>query len=157
MDIIEDKDIDYVIKIVLIGDSSVGKTNILSRYIKGEYNEHSRSTLGVEFATKVIHILEQNFKLQIWDTAGQERYKAVTSSFYKNATGALVVFDITKKSSFNKVDLWIQELKEVAGDDIHIILVGNKIDLIEERKISSEDAYEKAVKYGNINIKSLSI
>jgi len=125
----EVSDFDYVIKIVLIGESSVGKTNILSRYIKGEYNEDTKTTLGVEFATKVVNILDSKLKLQIWDTAGQERYKAVTSSFYKSSVGALVVFDITKLSSFEKVDTWIKELKEVAGNEVVILLVGNKVDL----------------------------
>jgi len=140
----EVSDFDYVIKIVLIGESSVGKTNILSRYIKGEYNEDTKTTLGVEFATKL--------KLQIWDTAGQERYKAVTSSFYKSSVGALVVFDITKLSSFEKVDTWIKELKEVAGNEVVILLVGNKVDLYNQREVSEQQAFEKAIKYGkNLN------
>ncbi len=144
-----DQDIDYVIKLVLVGESSVGKTNILSRYTKGEFLENSKATLGVECGTKFISIQDIKLKLQIWDTAGQERYKALTSSFYKNSSGALVVFDLSKESTFEKVDTWIEELKEKAGDKIFIILVGNKSDLKENREVSEEDAYEKAEKYSN--------
>jgi len=154
---IDETDLDYVIKIILIGDSCVGKTNILSQYIKEEFNENSKSTVGVEYAMKIITQLDLKLRLQIWDTAGQERFRAVTTSFYKNSSGALVVFDITKESSFRQVDNWIQELKEAAGNEVCIILVGNKIDLQNKREVSQEQAYEKANKYSNNHIKILDI
>jgi len=138
---------DYVTKIVLVGESSVGKTNILTRFIKNVFDENSKSTLGVEFATKIIDIDGKKIRTQIWDTAGQERYKAITNSYYIHARGALVVFDITKNSTFMSVDRWIKELKSVAGDDIAIILIGNKSDLCEIRAVSVEEAKEKAAFY----------
>jgi len=154
---IDEIDLNYVIKIILIGDSCVGKTNIISRFIKDEFNENSKSTVGVEYAVKVMNHFDLKLRLQIWDTAGQERFRAVTTSFYKNSSGALVVFDITKESSFRQVDNWIQELKEAAGNEVCIILVGNKIDLQNKREVSEEQAYEKAKKYGNNHIKILDI
>ena len=109
-----DSDVDFVMKIVLVGESNVGKTNILSRYTKNEFSKNYNATIGVEFASATIRILDYKLRLQIWDTAGQERYKSITSSFYKNAIGAFVIFDITNKDSFEKVDYWISQLKQEA-------------------------------------------
>lgn len=146
----EEGEVDYVLKIILVGDSGVGKTNILTRYVKGTYNENHQNTLGVEFATKKIILQDIVLRLQIWDTAGQERFQAITSSFYKNSSGALVVFDLTKENSFIKVNSWIKDMREIAGERIIIILIGNKSDLINERVISKERAEEMAQKFGKI-------
>jgi len=140
---------DYVTKIVLVGESSVGKTNILTRFVKNIFDENSRSTLGVEFATKIVDVDGKKLRMQIWDTAGQERYKAITNSYYIHARGAFVVFDITKNSTFISVDRWIKELRNIAGNDISIILIGNKSDLSENRAVSIEEAKEKALSYSN--------
>ncbi len=141
---------DYVTKVVLIGESSVGKTNILTRFVKNEFDENSKSTLGVEFATKIIDIDGKKLRLQVWDTAGQERYKAITNSYYIHARGGFVVFDITKTSSFVSVDKWISELRNIAGDDISIILIGNKSDLSQNRAVSEEEAKAKAKCYSKL-------
>jgi small GTP-binding protein len=141
---------DYVCKVVLVGESGVGKTNILSRFCKDEFLANSTSTLGVEFATKIINIEDKKVRVQIWDTAGQEKYKAITNSYYINAKGALVIYDITKFSSFESIEKWIDELRDVAGKDIIILLVGNKTDLKHLRAVAKEEGEEKAKKLGNL-------
>ena len=103
---------DYLFKIVLIGDSDVGKSQLLSRFTKNEFNLESKATIGVEFATKTMKAEnDHTLKVQIWDTAGQERYRAVASSYYRGAVGAMVVYDITNNKSFQNVSNWISELK----------------------------------------------
>jgi Ras-related protein Rab-11A len=107
-----DEDYDYLFKVVLIGDSGVGKSNLLSRFTKNEFNLESKATIGVEFATKtVITDNDQKVKAQIWDTAGQERYRAITSTYYRGAVGALLIFDITKMKTFESLERWLQELE----------------------------------------------
>lgn len=120
---------DYLFKVVVIGDSGVGKSNLLSRFTRNEFNLESKSTIGVEFATRSVSLEGKTIKAQIWDTAGQERYRAITSAYYRGAVGALVVYDITKVESFENVKKWLDELKENATADITMMLVGNKIDL----------------------------
>ena len=142
---------DHVIKVVFIGDSGVGKTNILSRFCRDEFMVNCQSTIGVEFASKTI-ILENEkiIKIQIWDTAGQERYKSVTNTYYYRSQGAFVVFDITKSSSFNSVDKWVSQLRVLVGPEVVIILVGNKSDLKSLRAVTKEEALEKASLLGNM-------
>lgn len=139
---------DYLFKIVIIGDSGVGKSNLLLRYTSNEFIEDSRSTIGVEFATKNIQIDDCFIKAQIWDTSGQERYKAITSAFYRGAVGALLVYDITRKPSFEHINQWLKELREHTEDTIPLVLVGNKVDLADvKRAVSTEEAagYAKEV------------
>ena len=132
-------DYDIIYKIVLIGDSSVGKTNIFSKYLNDEFDPDSKATVGVEFGTKDFKIEEKLVKVQIWDTAGQERYRSITNAYYKGAKGCLLVYDITNKSSFESLDRWLDELKNNGDDDVSIMLVGNKNDLDSDRAISLED------------------
>ena len=139
---------DLILKLVLIGDSGVGKTNILSRYNNNEFSLTTQPTVGVEFGNKIIKKENKSIKLQLWDTAGQERYKAITNAFYKGSKGAFVVYDITRKSSFLNIDKWIGELKTNGSEDILIILVGNKSDLEDKREVSTEDGEKKAKQYG---------
>ena len=94
---------DYIMKLILIGDASVGKTNILTKYLKNEFDPTSKATVGVELGTKNIQIDNKIIKVQIWDTAGQERYKAITSTYYKGAKGAIIVYDITRKITFDNI------------------------------------------------------
>ena len=138
----------FMFKLVLIGDSSVGKTNILGRYLKNEFKENSKATVGVEFGYKKVTIDDMNIKVQIWDTAGQERYRSITNTYYKGSKGAFVVYDITRKQSFDSVDKWIAELKGSADKNLTITLVGNKVDLESERKVSTELGKEKAKSFG---------
>jgi len=129
---------DYLFKVVVIGDSGVGKSNLLSRFTRDEFNIESKSTIGVEFATRSVSVAGKTIKAQIWDTAGQERYRAITSAYYRGAVGALVVYDITKDVSFENVEKWLAELKENATADITMLLVGNKTDLAAQRAVSTE-------------------
>ncbi|CAJ2663087.1 ras-related protein RABA3-like [Trifolium pratense] len=140
--------IDYVFKVVVIGDSAVGKTQILSRFSKNEFCFDSKSTIGVEFQTRTVTINGKVIKAQIWDTAGQERYRAVTSAYYRGALGAMLVYDITKRQSFDHVAKWVEELRAHADTSIVIMLVGNKGDLVDLRMVPTEDAVEFAEDQG---------
>ncbi len=120
---------DQLYKIVLIGDSGVGKSSLVSRYVKGTFPKNKGATIGVEFASKNLKLKTgTNVKAQIWDTAGQERYLAITSAHYRRAVGALVVYDICKNFTFNNCEKWINDVKAQADPDIAIMLVGNKLD-----------------------------
>jgi len=130
---------DYLFKVVLIGDSGVGKSNLLTRFTRDEFKSDSKSTIGVEFATQTIQVDKKNIKAQIWDTAGQERYRAITSAYYRGAVGALLVYDITSEKTFESVKtMWLEELRSNADDNIIIMLVGNKKDLHHLRAVSTE-------------------
>nr|AAX20384.1 small GTPase [Gracilariopsis lemaneiformis]AAY41883.1 small GTPase Rab11 [Gracilariopsis lemaneiformis] len=132
--------VDYLFKVVLIGDAGVGKSNLLSRFTRNEFSLESKSTIGVEFATRSIQCEGKIIKAQIWDTAGQERYRAITSAYYRGAVGALLVYDITKKDSFDNVQRWLKELKDHADANIVIMLVGNKSDLQHLKAVTTDDA-----------------
>ncbi|KAG1330754.1 ras-related protein Rab11D [Cocos nucifera] len=138
--------IDYVFKVVLIGDSAVGKSQILARFAHNEFSLDSKATIGVEFQTRTLVIQHKSVKAQIWDTAGQERYRAVTSAYYRGAVGALLVYDITKSQSFDHIPRWLEELRSHADKNIVIMLVGNKTDLEDQRAVTTEDASELAQK-----------
>ncbi|XP_052191853.1 ras-related protein RABA3 isoform X2 [Diospyros lotus] len=140
--------IDYVFKVVVIGDSAVGKTQILSRFTKNDFCFDSKSTIGVEFQTRTVTINSKLIKAQIWDTAGQERYRAVTSAYYRGALGAMLVYDITKRQTFDHVARWIEELRAHADSSIVIMLIGNKADLVDLRAVPTEDAVEFAEDQG---------
>jgi len=143
----DEENYDYIFKLVLIGDSGVGKTNILSRYISNEFSLATQSTVGVEFGSKIIKKDDKIIKLQIWDTAGQERYKSITSAYYKGSKGAFVVYDISRKCTFENVDKWIGELKANGSEDVLILLVGNKSDLEDKREVFAEEVSKKAEQY----------
>ncbi|XP_021897416.1 ras-related protein Rab11D [Carica papaya] len=140
--------IDYVFKVVLIGDSAVGKSQILARFARNEFSLDSKATIGVEFQTRTIVIQHKSVKAQIWDTAGQERYRAVTSAYYRGAVGAMLVYDITKRQTFDHIPRWLEELRSHADKNIVIILIGNKTDLEDQRAVPTEDAKEFAEKEG---------
>ncbi|XP_010562406.1 PREDICTED: ras-related protein Rab-25 isoform X1 [Haliaeetus leucocephalus] len=135
-----EEDYNFVFKVVLIGESGVGKTNLLSRFTRNEFNHDSRTTIGVEFSTRTILVGDAVVKAQIWDTAGLERYRAITSAYYRGAVGALVVFDITKHQTYNVVDRWLKELYDHAEASIVVMLVGNKTDLTQAREVPMEEA-----------------
>ncbi|KAH8157213.1 hypothetical protein CIB48_g11037 [Xylaria polymorpha] len=131
---------DFLFKVVLIGDSGVGKSNLLSRFTRNEFNLDSKSTIGVEFATRSIQVDSKTIKAQIWDTAGQERYRAITSAYYRGAVGALLVYDISKHQTYENVTRWLKELREHADANIVIMLVGNKSDLRHLRAVPTDEA-----------------
>ncbi|KAK2637068.1 hypothetical protein Ddye_031860 [Dipteronia dyeriana] len=138
--------IDYVFKVVLIGDSAVGKSQLLARFARDEFNIDSKATIGVEFQTKTVNMDRKTVKAQIWDTAGQERYRAVTSAYYRGSVGAMLVYDISKRQTFDHVAKWLEELRGHADKNIVIMLVGNKSDLETLRAVPTEDAREFAEK-----------
>jgi len=135
-----DDEYDYLFKVVLIGDSGVGKSNLLSRFTRNEFNLESKSTIGVEFATRSIQVDGKTIKAQIWDTAGQERYRAITSAYYRGAVGALLVYDIAKHLTYENVERWLRELRDHADANIVIMLVGNKSDLRHLRAVPTDEA-----------------
>ncbi|XP_057461926.1 ras-related protein YPT3 [Actinidia eriantha] len=130
---------DYLFKLVLIGDSGVGKSNLLSRFTRNEFNLESKSTIGVEFATKSLKIDGKVIKAQIWDTAGQERYRAITSAYYRGAVGALLVYDVTRHATFENVMRWLKELRDHTDPNIVLMLIGNKSDLRHLVAVSTDD------------------
>ncbi|KRZ66777.1 Ras-related protein Rab-11A, partial [Trichinella papuae] len=136
----KDDEYDYLFKVVLIGDSGVGKSNLLSRFTRNEFNLESKTTIGVEFATRSIQVDGKTIKAQIWDTAGQERYRAITSAYYRGAVGALLVYDIAKHVTYENVERWLKELRDHADQNIVIMLVGNKSDLRHLRAVPSDEA-----------------
>lgn len=130
---------DYLFKTVLIGDSGVGKSNLLSRFTKNEFNLESKTTIGVEFATKSVVLEGKVVKAQIWDTAGQERYRAITSAYYRGAVGALLVYDICKPATLENANRWLKELRDHADAQVVVMLVGNKTDLKHLRAVKQEE------------------
>lgn len=135
-----DEEYDYLFKVVLIGDTGVGKSNLLSRFTRNEFNLDSKSTIGVEFATKSIQAEGKTIKAQIWDTAGQERYRAITSAYYRGAVGALLVYSMDQHGTFENVERWLKELRDHAEANIVVMLVGNKSDLRHLRAVETEEA-----------------
>ena len=140
----DEENYDVLFKIVLIGDSFVGKTNIMSKYLMNEFHEDSKATVGVEFGAKKFDIEGKSVKAQIWDTAGQERYKSITTTYYKGAKGALIVYDITRKETFDSVDRWISEVLNSGDKNMTMLLIGNKCDLDNQRQVTKEQGEEKA-------------
>ncbi|CAD5170017.1 unnamed protein product [Musa acuminata subsp. malaccensis] len=135
----EEQGQDYLFKIVLIGDSAVGKSNLLARFARNQFFPNSKSTIGVEFQTKTMDIDGKEVKAQIWDTAGQERFKAVTSAYYRGAVGALLVYDVSRHQTFDSVGRWLQELHMHSDMNVVTILVGNKTDLKDAREVSTAE------------------
>ncbi|GET86558.1 small GTP-binding protein Rab11, putative [Leishmania tarentolae] len=127
-------------KIVLIGDSGVGKSNLMTRYTTNEFNQETPSTIGVEFMTKSVKIQNRDAKIQIWDTAGQERFRAISRSIYHGAKGAMLVYDITNQTSFDSIPTWLQELRVFVPVTCCIFLIGNKCDLEHLRVVKKEVA-----------------
>ncbi|XP_028403255.1 ras-related protein RABA2a-like [Dendronephthya gigantea] len=135
----------YLFKVVLIGDSGVGKSQLLTRYTKNDFQLSSKPTIGVELAHEDIEIDGRIIRAQIWDTAGQERYRAITSAYYRGALGAIIVYDITNTKSYENVELWVDELRQHTDDKIVLMLVGNKVDLRHLRAVEKETASSYAV------------
>lgn len=132
----------FIFKIILIGDSGTGKTSLINRYIYNNFHEKYLCTIGVDFMMKKV-VLDDNtvIKLQIWDTAGMEKYKQITSTYYRGAQGAIVVFDLSSQTSFNSVSKWVNDFKQISNPNYHqtIYIVGNKNDLVDKREVTQED------------------
>lgn len=139
---------DYIFKILLLGDSSVGKTCLLLRYSDDTFTENHISTIGLDYRFKLVTLEnKKKVKLQIWDTAGQDRFRAITKNYYKGAHGIILVYDVTNINSFNNIKSWISQIKENTTDNIKITFVGNKIDNEDSRKISHEEGQKLATEY----------
>ena len=131
-------------KILTIGESNVGKTSILRRFVENKFSKIHLSTIGIDYRTKSLHVYGKNIKLKIWDTAGQERYHNITSQIYKGADGIMLVYDVTEETSFIKIKDWMEQIiTNIGGDEISIVLLGNKCD-VEERAITKERGQEMA-------------
>lgn len=130
---------DYILKFIIVGDSCVGKSNILSNFTDKHFHTTHEMTIGVEFATKIVSHANINYKINIWDTAGQETFKSITRSYYRGTMGCLMVYDMTNRDSFNAVTTWLQDLKKYCSPQIVITLIGNKSDLDASRQISYEE------------------
>jgi small GTP-binding protein len=136
-------DYDFLFKTIIIGDSSVGKSSIMLRQCDDIFNSSYISTIGVDFRYNIIDINGKKVKLQIWDTAGQERFRTITAAYYRSSDIAIVVFDVTNRTSFNNVNRWIEECKKNANMKIKLFLIGNKCDA-SNREISKEEAIKCA-------------
>ncbi|GMR59155.1 rab-1 [Pristionchus pacificus] len=139
---------DYLFKLLLIGDSGVGKSCLLLRFADDTYTESYISTIGVDFKIRTIELDGKTIKLQIWDTAGQERFRTITSSYYRGAHGIIVVYDITDVETFNNVKQWLQEIDRYACENVNKLLVGNKCDLTAKRAVETQAAKEYADQLG---------
>jgi len=137
---------DYLFKLLLIGDSGVGKSCLLLRFADHTYTESYISTIGVDFKIRTIELDGKTIKLQIWDTAGQERFRTITSSYYRGAHGIIVVYDVTDLESFNNVKQWLNEIDRYACENVNKLLVGNKCDLVSKKAVEYETAKEFADK-----------
>ncbi|KQK08121.1 ras-related protein RABD1 isoform X1 [Brachypodium distachyon] len=131
---------DYLFKLLLIGDSSVGKSCLLLRFADDAYVDTYISTIGVDFKIRTVELDGKSVKLQIWDTAGQERFRTITSSYYRGAHGIIIVYDVTDMESFNNVKQWLSEIDRYASDSVCKLLVGNKCDLVDSKVVDTEEA-----------------
>lgn len=129
---------DYLFKLLLIGDSSVGKSCLLLRFADDSYVDSYISTIGVDFKIRTVELEGKTIKLQIWDTAGQERFRTITSSYYRGAHGIIIVYDVTEMESFNNVKQWLNEIDRYANDSVCKLLVGNKCDLVENKVVDTQ-------------------
>jgi len=130
----------FQFKLVLLGDSAVGKSSLVLRFVRGQFFEYQESTIGAAFLTQTVALNDSTVKFEIWDTAGQERYHSLAPMYYRGAAAAIVVYDITNRDSFQRAKQWVTELQRQGNPNIVIALAGNKSDLNSKRKVESEEA-----------------
>uniref|UniRef100_A0A2I3GPM7 Ras-related protein Rab-19 n=1 Tax=Nomascus leucogenys TaxID=61853 RepID=A0A2I3GPM7_NOMLE len=144
-----DENFDYLFKIILIGDSNVGKTCVVQHFKSGVYTETQQNTIGVDFTVRSLDIDGKKSEGQrVWDTAGQERFRTITQSYYRSAHAAIIAYDLTRRSTFESIPHWIHEIEKYGAANLVIMLIGNKCDLWEKRHVLFEDACTLAEKYG---------
>ena len=148
MEQIGEMSFNYLLKYVIVGDASVGKSNLLLRYSHGQFREEYQLTIGVEFGSNNVSIDDKIYRIQIWDTAGQENFRSITRAYYKNSACALIVYDIARKASFESISNWIEDCKNSSPKSVFMVLVGNKCDLEENREVTEEEGKELAEKNG---------
>ena len=142
---------DLILKLLIVGDSSVGKTNFIMRFINNEFINNYLTTSGIDLKTKDIEVKNKKIRIQIWDTAGQVQYKAITRNLFLKVMGAIIIYDITNEKSYTNLKSWVQLIREECGSHMQIIIVGNKCDLDSERKINQDEvmnyAEEEKIEY----------
>ncbi|XP_071368640.1 ras-related protein Rab-19-like [Centroberyx affinis] len=136
----QDDSFDFLFKIILIGDSNVGKTCVVQNFKSGVFSEKQQNTIGVDFTVRTLDIEGKKVKMQVWDTAGQERFRTITQSYYRSAHGAMIAYDITRRSTFDSVTHWIQEVELYGAANVVLVLTGNKCDLESEREVRFQEA-----------------
>ena len=134
-----DEEYDFIFKVLLLGNSDVGKSSLILRYVDGTWSNTFIPTIGVDFKVKTIEVDNKKIKMQIWDTAGQERFRTVIASYFKGSHGVLLIYDVTNKTSFKQLESWLEIIENNASEDILKILIGNKIDLEEDREVTKEE------------------
>uniref|UniRef100_A0A3Q3W3H0 Ras-related protein Rab-19 n=1 Tax=Mola mola TaxID=94237 RepID=A0A3Q3W3H0_MOLML len=139
---------DFLFKIILIGDSNVGKTCVVQNFRSGVFSEKQQNTIGVDFSVRTLDIEGNKVKMQVWDTAGQERFRTITQSYYRSAHGAIIAYDITRRATFDSVTHWIKEVEIYGASNVLLVLMGNKCDLQEERQVQFEEACNLAKNNG---------
>ena len=143
-----DDEYDYIFKVLLLGNSDVGKSSLLLRFVDSLWNDAFVPTIGVDFKVKTLEINNKKVKMQIWDTAGQERFRTVVSTYFRGAHGILLLYDVTNKDSFKNLENWLIEIEKNSSDKVLKILVGNKCDLSDDREIQTEEGQAFAVRNG---------
>ena len=134
-----DSSVDSICKVVLAGDSGVGKTQLIQRFVKGKFTFDQRNTIGIELAQKVVHVGSKAVRVQLWDTGGQERFRCVNAPYFRGALGVVLVYDITSHLSFQSIPYWIDETRQKSDREVEIMLVGNKADLAAMRQVTREE------------------
>uniref|UniRef100_A0A671UH05 small monomeric GTPase n=1 Tax=Sparus aurata TaxID=8175 RepID=A0A671UH05_SPAAU len=142
------KTYDYLFKLLLIGDSGVGKTCLLFRFSEDSFNTTFISTIGIDFKIRTIELDGKRVKLQIWDTAGQERFRTITTAYYRGAMGIMLVYDISNEKSFENIKNWIRNIEEHASSDVEKMILGNKCDMTDRRQVSKDRGEKLAIDYG---------
>ncbi|XP_006818266.1 ras-related protein Rab-22A-like [Saccoglossus kowalevskii] len=132
------------IKLCLLGDSGVGKSSLVQRFVSDTFNTHSQPTIGASFMSKTLVVDDQSYKFQIWDTAGQEKYRGLAPMYYRGAAAAIIVYDITRESSFSAVKMWVRELEQYGPGDVVLAIAGNKADLVDQREVTYDEAHKYA-------------
>ncbi|CAH9081675.1 unnamed protein product [Cuscuta epithymum] len=144
---------DYLFKLLLIGDSSVGKSCLLLRFADDSYVDSYISTIGVDFKIRTAELDEKTIKLQIWDTAGQERFRTITSSYYRGAHGIIIVYDVTERESYENVKQWLNEIDRYASESVCKLLVGNKCDMVDNKVVTTEEARHLQMSWGFLSLR----
>ncbi|KAG7240734.1 hypothetical protein INR49_026623 [Caranx melampygus] len=139
-----DDTFDFLFKIILIGDSNVGKTCVVQNFKSGVFAERQQNTIGVDFTVRSLNIVGKKVKMQVWDTAGQERFRTITQSYYRSAHGAMIAYDITRRPTFDSVNHWMKEVEQFGAANVVLVLIGNKCDLENERQVLFEEACKLA-------------